>query len=518
MPFTVNDPERMRALAKLGVDGLISDDPALLLELARSADPGLLLPDGRIDRDRFDAQGHRGARAVRPENTLPSMEAALDALVTTLDTNVGLTSDGALLIAHDFVLEARKCRRVHGAREGEPVITSRTLAELQRDFICDVKLPAFPKQQNELALSPVSVAYAKRAALAHPYTPPMLEQLFAFVDFYATHYETGEGRAHPDAARRAANAREVRFNVEAKVNPEPDFAAFSPDSAAIARVLIRSVKQHRLEQRVDIQSFDWSTLKRVQEQAPALRTSYLIGDYPLNEGPGGRARGEGNLYGEAGNTPWPAGLYWPYRGRQRGTFLRAYARAAGSRGWASRRMGRRSGLCWRSRSWARRDVSCSRTRSISGRGVTPGNAGDTRSRIGPRRWASSCFYGDSLGLAIERDDSQGDLGGFKVVHAFSYNGSTELLRKAALVDLLRLRNQIPGGSSIRKASGSVGLDDPFAFPFITIEAIAVLSPTRLAVINDNNYPFSVGRYVAEGEPDGSEVILIELPRSLPSGR
>ncbi len=428
VPFTVNDPERMRALLKLGVDGLISDDPALLLELARTADPGLLLPDGRIDRARFDAQGHRGARAVRPENTLPSMEAALDALVTTLETDVGLTSDGALLLSHDFVLEAKKCRRADGARESEPVITSRTLAELQRNFICDVKSPGFPKQQNELALSPVSVGYAKRAALAHPYTPPTLEQLFAFVDFYAAYYETGEGRAHPDAARRAANALEVRFNVEAKVNPEPDFAAFSPDSAALVSALIRSVKQRRLEQRVDIQSFDWSTLKRVQEEGPELRTSYLIGDFPLHEGPDRRARGLGNLYGEGGNTPWLAGLYWPYRQ----TMREHPARVRQSGGFEGMGLSPDGATLWPLLEKplvdeTRRELLAHafdlHTRRYTGKRWRYPLADRTTS-VG-----ELVLYGEGLGLAIERDDSQGDLDGFKVVYAFSYDGSTELLRK-----------------------------------------------------------------------------------------
>ena len=76
-------------------------------------------------------------------------------------------------------------------------------------------------------------------------------------------------------------------------------------------------------------------------------------------------------------------------------------------------------------------------------------------------------------------------------------------------------NQVPERLLLRKASGSVGLGNPFAFPFVTIESIAVLSPTRIAVVNDNNYPFSVGRYAQAGEPDESELILIDLPSALP---
>jgi hypothetical protein len=36
---------------------------------------------------------------------------------------------------------------------------------------------------------------------------------------------------------------------------------------------------------------------------------------------------------------------------------------------------------------------------------------------------------------------------------------------------------------------------------------------RLAVLNDNNYPFSVGRVA--GQPDPNEFIIIRLDRSLP---
>jgi glycerophosphoryl diester phosphodiesterase len=52
-----------------------------------------LLPDGRIDSTRFDAQGHRGGRDLRPENTLPAIEVALDNLMTTLEFDCGVTLD-----------------------------------------------------------------------------------------------------------------------------------------------------------------------------------------------------------------------------------------------------------------------------------------------------------------------------------------------------------------------------------------------------------------------------------------
>ena len=42
----------------------------------------------------FDLQGHRGARGLKPENTLPAFEVALDLGVTSIETDVHLTRDG----------------------------------------------------------------------------------------------------------------------------------------------------------------------------------------------------------------------------------------------------------------------------------------------------------------------------------------------------------------------------------------------------------------------------------------
>ena len=37
---------------------------------------------------------------------------------------------------------------------------------------------------------------------------------------------------------------------------------------------------------------------------------------------------------------------------------------------------------------------------------------------------------------------------------------------------------------------------------------------RIAVFNDNNYPFSVGRHAGSGAPDDNEMIIIELAEPL----
>lgn len=177
VPYTINDKPRMLELLKLGVNGIISDRPDLLLEAAREFDadgdgkPGDFVgADGLIDITKFDAQGHRGARNLRPENTLPAMEAALDNLVTTLETDTGVSKDKVSMLDHDPQIEATKCRRADGepyTAADQALIRDLTRAQIQSTFICD-KLFRGPSQTNARGLSPVAVAFAAQQRLIDP--------------------------------------------------------------------------------------------------------------------------------------------------------------------------------------------------------------------------------------------------------------------------------------------------------------------------------------------------------------
>ena len=81
----------------------------------------------------FDLQGHRGARGLLPENTLPAFERALDLGVTTLELDIAITSDGVLVIHHDPTLNPAITRDASGQflEKRGPAIHSLTWAQLQ---------------------------------------------------------------------------------------------------------------------------------------------------------------------------------------------------------------------------------------------------------------------------------------------------------------------------------------------------------------------------------------------------
>src|SRR4051812_47700406 len=108
----------------------------------------------------FDLQGHRGARGLKPENTLPSFEAALDCGVTSIETDIHLTRDGVPVLTHDPQLT-----------DGTAV-AALDLAELRKfRFDRNPDPVRFPEQ--EASVPPLSQWYGEENGI-DPYSMPTL--------------------------------------------------------------------------------------------------------------------------------------------------------------------------------------------------------------------------------------------------------------------------------------------------------------------------------------------------------
>jgi len=82
----------------------------------------------------FDLEGHRGARGLAPENTLPAFARALSLGVSTLELDVGVTRDGVVVISHERGLVPNTARGPDGKwlSAPGPMIHNLTYAELER--------------------------------------------------------------------------------------------------------------------------------------------------------------------------------------------------------------------------------------------------------------------------------------------------------------------------------------------------------------------------------------------------
>ncbi|SHI47674.1 esterase-like activity of phytase family protein [Aquimarina spongiae] len=522
--YTVNDLENMNLLLELGVQGIISDRPDLLLEAVQSFDKDndgkadFMDEDGLIDVTLFDAQGHRGARNLRPENTIPSMEAALDYLMPTLETDCGITLDGVPILDHDPHIEAAKTRKADGTPyefEDEVLVKDLTLNEIQTTFIADKVLSGRPAQTNDLALSPVSVAFANQNGFIDPYIMPSLQQMFDFVEFYIEYYKNGPGASDPEAEQRWKNASKVRFNIETKINPRTDtddrgdvFAERTVDPETFTKAVADVIVVNNLTDRADIQSFDFRTLLIAHKLYPEIRTVCLLGDFPKV----GTAGDGTNLQDQNGqNTPWLAGMYWPYRSTQLTNPIRVKG-SGGFEGMALTTDGQKLlPLLEKTLVGSENNNLLIHEFDLNSKSYTGKQfqypLDEKASAIG-----DFVMFSNNRGLIIERDGSQGDLNGYKAIYEVQIDQDEELAQKRLNVDLLDIndirRLSLPG------LEGDVGIGRDFAFPFVTIESVVVFNPFLIGVLNDNNYPFSIGRHVGTGLPDDNEFILVWLDQPL----
>ncbi len=215
----------------------------------------------------LDLQGHRGARGLLPENTLPAFALALTLGVTTLELDTAVTKDGVIVVSHDPMLNPDITRGAEGQW-------------LKSDDLAIHQLTFDGLQQYDVGrIRPLS-AYAQRFAQQQPVDGarvPRLADVFALT-------------------RRAGNG-EVRFNIETKISPEQPQHTLPP--VEFARMLIALIRAEKLEARVTIQSFDWRTLKVVQQEAPQIATVYLTVQQSWQD----------NIRAGERSSPWTAGRH-----------------------------------------------------------------------------------------------------------------------------------------------------------------------------------------------------------------
>lgn len=192
----------------------------------------------------FDWQGHRGARGLLPENTVPAFLHALEyPEVRTLELDLAVSKDRQLIVSHEPWFNPDICRQPGGTAipKGEAekfLIYQMTAAEI-RAFDCGNRgNPRFPQQKPLTAHKP-------------------------------TLSETVE------AVRAAFPQKNVRWNIEIKSRPEWD-GLRTPPVQEFAQLVVDELRALGLEQAANVQSFDPRVLQAVRAINPDLRVALLV--------------------------------------------------------------------------------------------------------------------------------------------------------------------------------------------------------------------------------------------------
>ncbi|HTU92747.1 MAG TPA: glycerophosphodiester phosphodiesterase family protein [Gemmataceae bacterium] len=228
----------------------------------------------------FNLQGHRGARALHPENTLPSFEAALDAGVSSIETDVHLTRDGVAVLCHDPLLcdpPWSLLRPESAASSTIPPLVSRLSLVDLRGYRADGNPDPRRFPDQSAAVTPLAALFAEQRGL-HPYGIPTLEELLQLTAAYAGEMGTRAGKSEMQRQR----ARSVLFDLELKRVPfYPETINDRYDGTApglLEERIVETVRRAGVTARTTVRSFDHRCVRLLREMEPALTGAVLLAE------------------------------------------------------------------------------------------------------------------------------------------------------------------------------------------------------------------------------------------------
>lgn len=186
----------------------------------------------------IDIQGHRGARALFPENTLEGFLAASALGVQAFELDVGMTADGVVIVSHDLALNPNLVRDAKGRwLDGQgPAVHSLTHQQLSTYDVGRIRP-------------------ASRTALLFPAQTPH------------------DGARIPTLASVLAALPKARLTIEVKTDPTQPALTASPQ--ALTEATLSVIDQANAAHRVIVESFDWRVQRHIRKTRPDITLAWL---------------------------------------------------------------------------------------------------------------------------------------------------------------------------------------------------------------------------------------------------
>jgi glycerophosphoryl diester phosphodiesterase len=197
-------------------------------------------------QQKMDTQGHRGARGLMPENSIPAMIYAVDLGVQTIELDCVISKDQQVVVSHDVYMSG--------------------------DFMIKPDSTAISKEeQKQLLLYQMPYAVIKTydgGLKPHPQFPDQ-KKMKAYKPLLAELIDSVERHI------KSKKLKPVFYNLEIKSSPTGDDTAH-PAPAIFVKLVMDVLKEKGIEKRVIIQSFDTRPLQILHENYKKQTLSYLV--------------------------------------------------------------------------------------------------------------------------------------------------------------------------------------------------------------------------------------------------
>lgn len=194
----------------------------------------------------LDIQGHRGARGLLPENTIPAFLRALDEGVTTLELDVVITKDKRVVVSHEPYMSGTICTKPDGgpvqSKESQNFNIYQMTYDEVKTFDCGSRgNPRFPEQQK---MSTVK---------------PLLTDMIDAVETYLVQY----------------NLPKVGYNIELKSSSSRD-GVYHPRVNEFSDIVQKTITGKLTTDRYTIQCFDFRVLQYFHKTYPDVSLVALV--------------------------------------------------------------------------------------------------------------------------------------------------------------------------------------------------------------------------------------------------
>ncbi len=194
----------------------------------------------------LDIQGHRGARGLLPENTIPAFIRAIDEGVTTLELDVVITKDKKVVLSHEPYMSSTICRTPEGNDVSKDEAKNHNIFQMTYDqvrtFDCGSRgNPRFPEQE--------------KMKLFKPLLTDLIDEVEAYLN------EKGLNK--------------VKYNIELKSSEKGD-NIYHPGVKEFSDLVASLLKVKLPKERYTIQCFDFRILQYWNKEYPEITLVALV--------------------------------------------------------------------------------------------------------------------------------------------------------------------------------------------------------------------------------------------------